>query len=360
MANYDSFEAGILMEGMTSEQKLQFHREMSEAWRDPKKAARLKTWLGGIGAHHFYLGDRDRGMKYPLFCWTSVPVIMSMFEGNIKKRTEQINSDTAQRIAMRLRGYGVASPQTGPFATPGFNQAPPSFPANQQGQPQAFAQGTNAPPPSAQQYCSNCGKLNGPTTRFCGGCGAAISGAASAMSPAFNPQYAGATKVGMSTGKKVALVGGSLIAALVVISAIHSATPQGRAEAANREQKKITQEAQQVAVQQQEDAQLREHAVSAASVMAAYEQNEISADNQFKGKVIVVRGRVGSIGKNLLNAPYVTLDDDASGIGSVQCFFEKSDEPKLAKLRPGQTLYIKGTVDGKMISVELSDSIILE
>ncbi len=104
MSNYDSFEAGILIEGMTSEQKLQFHQEMSDAWRDPKKAARLKMWLGGIGAHHFYLGDQSRGRKSRLFFWTGIPVIMTMFEGDIKKRTQRVNSDLAKRIAASIKG----------------------------------------------------------------------------------------------------------------------------------------------------------------------------------------------------------------------------------------------------------------
>ena len=110
MTNYDSVEAGILMEGMTSEQKLYFHREMSDAWRDPKKAARLKRWLGGIGAHHFYLGDQNRGVKSLLFFWTTIPVIMSLFEGSIKKRTQRVNSDIAMRLMMRIKGGGATAP----------------------------------------------------------------------------------------------------------------------------------------------------------------------------------------------------------------------------------------------------------
>jgi hypothetical protein len=106
MPNYDTVEAGILTEGMTPEQKMRFHREMTEAWRDPKKAARLKTWLGGIGAHHFYLGDIERGRKARLFFWTSIPAFMAMFEGDIKKRTEKVNSEIAARIAMRIKGEG--------------------------------------------------------------------------------------------------------------------------------------------------------------------------------------------------------------------------------------------------------------
>lgn len=125
MRNYDAVEAGILMEGMTSDQKLQFHREMTEAWRDPKKAARLKTWLGGIGAHHRYLGDTSRANKWLLFCWTGIPVLMTMFEGNIKKRTERINSEIAMRIAARIKGASpVVAQQYAAIPVPSTSQPP--------------------------------------------------------------------------------------------------------------------------------------------------------------------------------------------------------------------------------------------
>lgn len=116
VSNYDSVEAGILMEGMTSEQKLRFHREMSEAWKDPKRAARLKTWLGGVGAHHFYLGDSHRGLRSALFFWTTVPAVMAIFEGSISKRTQRVNSEIALRIATQIRGGFADSVTTGAFA----------------------------------------------------------------------------------------------------------------------------------------------------------------------------------------------------------------------------------------------------
>jgi hypothetical protein len=87
----------------------------------------------------------------------------------------------------------------------------------------------------------------------------------------------------------------------------------------------------------------------------------VNADNEYKGKVVVAQGRVGTIGKNLIDTPYVTLDEDQLGIGSVQCFFNDSSNSQLAKLRPGQSLFIKGTVDGKtLITVEISDCTILD
>ena len=103
MTNYDSFEVRILMYGTTPDQKSQFYREMSEAWRDPKKAKRLRTWFGFIGAHHYYLGDEERGRKSSMFFWTAIPAIMALSEGDIEKRTQRVNSDLAIRIAAKIK-----------------------------------------------------------------------------------------------------------------------------------------------------------------------------------------------------------------------------------------------------------------
>ena len=37
----------------------------------------LALLLGGIGAHHFYLGNMGRGILFLLFCWTFVPLILA-------------------------------------------------------------------------------------------------------------------------------------------------------------------------------------------------------------------------------------------------------------------------------------------
>lgn len=44
-------------------------------------AALLAILLGGIGAHHFYLGKAGKGLLYLLFCWTGIPAIIGFIEG---------------------------------------------------------------------------------------------------------------------------------------------------------------------------------------------------------------------------------------------------------------------------------------
>jgi len=43
-------------------------------------AGLLALFLGGIGAHHFYLGQTGLGILYLLFFWTFIPAIVAFFE----------------------------------------------------------------------------------------------------------------------------------------------------------------------------------------------------------------------------------------------------------------------------------------
>lgn len=40
----------------------------------------LCFFLGWVGMHRFYLGENKRGMIYLLFCWTGIPLFLSIFD----------------------------------------------------------------------------------------------------------------------------------------------------------------------------------------------------------------------------------------------------------------------------------------
>jgi len=43
-------------------------------------AGLLALFLGGFGAHHFYLGHTGRGILYLLFAWTLIPAVIAFIE----------------------------------------------------------------------------------------------------------------------------------------------------------------------------------------------------------------------------------------------------------------------------------------
>ena len=43
-------------------------------------AALLAFFLGGFGAHKFYIGKIGQGFLYLIFCWTFIPAIIAFIE----------------------------------------------------------------------------------------------------------------------------------------------------------------------------------------------------------------------------------------------------------------------------------------
>ena len=51
--------------------------------RNKFNAGLLAIFLGGLGAHKFYMGKVRTGIIYILFCWTLIPTLVSIAEGII-------------------------------------------------------------------------------------------------------------------------------------------------------------------------------------------------------------------------------------------------------------------------------------
>ena len=88
--------------------------------------------------------------------------------------------------------------------------------------------------------------------------------------------------------------------------------------------------------------------VTAADLAETYKANQVAADNEYKGKIIEVSGTIKSIGKDILDTPYVTLDTGDLAT-SVQCMFDKSDEAQLASLSKDTKTVLRGKVSGQTI-----------
>jgi len=92
-----------LLKNMTQEQRMFFQAEFNSARKSPTTALLLGLFLGGFGAHHFYLGKVSRGSLYALFFWTSIPAIVALIEcPSIHSQVEQWNQKKAVEIAGQI------------------------------------------------------------------------------------------------------------------------------------------------------------------------------------------------------------------------------------------------------------------
>lgn len=112
-------------------------------------------------------------------------------------------------------------------------------------------------------------------------------------------------------------------------------------------------EAAQAAEQSRADESLP--VVQAWELIASYETNEISADRTFKGKVFLVQGRVSTVGKDLMDNMYVSLEGNDDTFRQVQCFFADDQEDELTEIGQGSWVTLRGKVDQLMGNVHLSD-----
>ncbi len=88
--------------------------------KNKSTAAWLSFLLGGIGAHHFYLGNPALGVLYLVFCWTYVPGIIAFIECIvfITMSHEQFDANYNRGAA------GVAEPVSRPQVVVNVNTGP--------------------------------------------------------------------------------------------------------------------------------------------------------------------------------------------------------------------------------------------
>lgn len=92
--------------------------------------------------------------------------------------------------------------------------------------------------------------------------------------------------------------------------------------------------------------------VNANDLVGMYVDNEVNADNQVKGKKFYVEGKIGDIGKEIMDDIYITLES-SDMMRSVQCFID--DKDLVAKLQKGQRITVFGKCEGLMMNVLMKD-----
>ncbi len=72
----------------------------------------------------------------------------------------------------------------------------------------------------------------------------------------------------------------------------------------------------------------------------AYDENEVVADEDFKGKPIMLEGSVSEVAKDVFGDPYVKLPVDQHGFFGIQVTIKK-DDPLLRKLKKGKKVTVQ-------------------
>lgn len=94
---------------------------------------------------------------------------------------------------------------------------------------------------------------------------------------------------------------------------------------------------------------------SVSELNRAYQGNEVAADEQFRGNLVMFDCRVGGISKDIADEPYLTIQT-GEYLHDIQAKFDASHNGELAQLRVGMRVRIIGRVSGMILgSVILED-----
>jgi TM2 domain-containing membrane protein YozV len=131
-----------------------FYQQYEAVRRDEIVGILLALFLGGFGAHHFYLRRTGLGILYACFFWTPIVWVIAFVECFFMPgRVREFNAIQAAAIASALN---ISMPEWG---------QPINVTVNMAG-----AQG------STLNGCTRCQRINPAGSHYCAGCGAQLIG----------------------------------------------------------------------------------------------------------------------------------------------------------------------------------------
>lgn len=167
--------------------------------------------------------------------------------------------------------------------------------------------------------------------------------------PPFSKKIQTTLNLTLSKGVKVLII-------LVVMFAIGSITEDTN-QAVNNADKNIVTDT----VENKEVLEETVVSVTATKILSDYEENEVSADSVYKDKYIEITGSVDTIGKDILDTPYISLKNgDQYSFSSVQCMFMTNRESDLVDVKKGQPIKLKGKVSGILGNIIVRDCTIVK
>ena len=156
-------------------------------------------------------------------------------------------------------------------------------------------------------------------------------------------------------------IGVTIVIALIVIAQIgkdektSSATADKSVTTENSAGKELTQAQKDSVAKAERIATIEERkkqTITAASLTQNYVENEVRADENFKGKEFYVEGTISDIKKDIADEIYVTLTGSEM-FREVQCYFD--DKTTASQLEKGMRVTFFGKCDGLMMNVLMKD-----
>ena len=92
------------MQGMTEQQQRIYMSQVSGCRKDPTVGVLLALFLGGFGAHRFYMEQTGLGVVYLVFFWTFIPHLIAFVECFLMPgRVRRFNYERSMLIASQVR-----------------------------------------------------------------------------------------------------------------------------------------------------------------------------------------------------------------------------------------------------------------
>jgi hypothetical protein len=97
---------------------------------------------------------------------------------------------------------------------------------------------------------------------------------------------------------------------------------------------------------------------NAATLIGAFEENEVKANQQYLDKVVEVEGAIRTVSKDDAGLYTVTMGDDGS-LSSVRCSMDSMFSEQAKSLVPGSAVSIRGVCTGFMADPLLGSDVTL-
>lgn len=96
-----------------------------------------------------------------------------------------------------------------------------------------------------------------------------------------------------------------------------------------------------------------ELSVKASTFIADYNSNEVGADKKYKDKFVEITGQVNSVGV-MFDKTFVLIQGGQYDVFMVQCMISDKDKDSVADLSKGQSVTMRGTVEGKSLHITVN------